>query len=61
MMHGQQNIAIIKVIFDSVVLLLLSVGPAESPPNSPQQFEAYCANPALVPPFVSRGAPRQTA
>jgi hypothetical protein len=26
-----------------------------------QPFEAYCTNPVLVPPFISRGAPRQTA
>jgi hypothetical protein len=30
------------------------------PAYSLQQFEAYCANTALVPSLISRGAPRQT-
>jgi hypothetical protein len=30
-------------------------------PSVLQHFQAYYANPALVPPFICRGAPRQTA
>jgi hypothetical protein len=32
-----------------------------NPAYAMQPFESYCANPVLVPPFISRGAPRQTA
>jgi hypothetical protein len=31
------------------------------PPSALQPFEAYCVNPALVPPFISRGTGHQTA
>jgi hypothetical protein len=31
------------------------------PPDALKPTEAYCANPAFGPPFISRGAPRQTA
>jgi hypothetical protein len=30
------------------------------PPNVLQHTEAYCTNPDLVSPFISRGAPHQT-
>jgi hypothetical protein len=46
-----------KPLTARVLLLLSSLGPAESRLN-------HCSlplNPALVPPFVSRDAPRQTA
>jgi hypothetical protein len=32
-----------------------------SMPNALQPTEAYCTNPALTSPFISRGDPRQTA
>jgi hypothetical protein len=41
---------------------LLPVGSEKIPPSALQPFEAlFVLNPALVPPLISRGAPRQTA
>jgi hypothetical protein len=42
-------------------LLLLTAGLGANPAYALQPFKAYCANPALVPPFISRGAAHQTA
>jgi hypothetical protein len=39
------------------LLLLCEAGDYQ--PNVLQPFEIYCTNLALVPPFISRGAPRQ--
>jgi hypothetical protein len=39
--------------------LCLLCGAGGYPPNVLQPFETYCTNPALVSPFISRGAPRQ--
>jgi hypothetical protein len=45
-----------------VLLFLLFVGPAGTPPIALQPSRPFCTlTPVLVPPFISRGAPCQTA
>jgi hypothetical protein len=46
--------------FRNLHLLLLSVGPAESRLMHCSLPRLIVQNPLLVPPFISRGAPRQT-
>jgi hypothetical protein len=50
-----------KLLMARVLLLLSSVGPAESRLNHCSLPRIIVLNPTLVPPFISRGAPRQTA
>jgi hypothetical protein len=57
---------IFSLMFLYLPVFIFCVGPhllcgaGSYPPNVLQPTEAYCTNPALVPPFISRGAPLET-